>query len=231
MSKSVDEVGVDLTKFRVRPVEQRKVRSVLTEAAGQSTIGRVRSDVNAAVRHGESPVYSGSFDAHGQTRVMQKLEVVRIIAQGGTLKVAAKAVGVSVPTVRGWLRTPEMLAQVKELSQARFEEIYDEIVVNRESMFERARQAADEALDEMVALMGQTTNEHIKVKIAQDLMDRDPDRRVSRSTTNQQQITTVNIDAAALMTAAQAAAEIEAPRKQIRGRVEVETWDGEGNQR
>lgn len=97
---------------------------------------------------------------------------------GYSLKECADMMDLHVSTVRGYARQPLFLEKLKGMSKVVYERVDEELKARTDSIVERLQAASFEALEEMVKLT-KSPNEHIKLKAAQDLMDRDG--RVSRT--------------------------------------------------
>lgn len=136
---------------------------------------------------------------------VQKQLVLRLLAEGRTMAEAAAAVNRTVPCVSRWLRDPEMRQRLMELNALAFQEIDKQLQVRAESAMQKINQAAEEAVDKLIALMEGADSETIQMRCAQDILDRNQEtskiRRVDKRSVN------VNIDSAWLAAAAAVEAE------------------------
>lgn len=84
-----------------------------------------------------------------------------------------------VSTVRAYAKQPEFLVKLKALSTNVYERVDQELKARTDAITERLQEASDVALEEMLALTKGGKSEMVRLKAAQDLMDRDS--RVSRT--------------------------------------------------
>lgn len=158
-----------------------------------------------------------------------KLELVKLLIEGNTVKDCARAIGVSGNTCRTYLKDPEVLRTLKELSETKYREVVAFAEERQLSLRERTLSLADEALDEMERLLADS-NDAIKFKVAQDILDRNGE--VSRVQKQIGEHKHIHVDAETLMNAAKAASELGGKHKPTL--ISAEQFDqskeeGEGN--
>lgn len=115
---------------------------------------------------------------HETTRFVRKEELLRLLLAGYMLKECAPTLHLSYATVRAYVKEPGFMDELKGLSRSVWERIDEEIGAIKEDITSKMQEASAEALEEMRSLL-KSNVENIKLKAAQDLMDRDS--RLSRT--------------------------------------------------
>jgi len=116
---------------------------------------------------------------HPAVRLMREDELLRLLQAGCTLKEAALHLRLSFPTLKKYVSQPEFLDRLKALNEVVFAQIDAELKTHRQDMYKRLEEASEIALEEMIKLATSSSSDGIRLKAAQDLMDRDP--KVSRT--------------------------------------------------
>jgi hypothetical protein len=83
--------------------------------------------------------------------------------------------------VRSWAREEAFLLALKELSSAVYERVDMELKSSKESIRAKLEEASEKALERIITLAQQEKNDHVALKAAQDILDRDG--RISRTST------------------------------------------------
>lgn len=106
-------------------------------------------------------------------------EFLRLLLSGYTIREAAAYMKISPFTCFGYLREPDFMARLRERNSAIWQEVDRELKNTKVGIVQKAEEAAQEALEEMIKLCKGSSSESIRFKAAQDLLDRDP--QVSRT--------------------------------------------------
>lgn len=136
-------------------------------------------------------------------------EVLAAWTQARSLQEVVEITGLSRYIVRRYyLANPQFRELLDQANQTIFLEATQSIRDEQKNLVERTQRLAEAALDKLEALMNESESEHIVVKCAQDLADRDP--RISRTRRVEASSLHVTIEAKTLALASEAAREIEA---------------------
>lgn len=156
-----------------------------------------------AARSDELRVRSeGSSDRRNIGNVAGKEVFLRMLAQGMRSSEAAQYLGRNRETLIKWARDPEFAARLKELNSEAFAEIDAEIKVMATNTVKRITAASDEALDTVLELMREADSEVVRLKSAQDVLDRNPETSKTHKVERKESV--VHIDAKFLTLAAEA---------------------------
>lgn len=151
---------------------------------------------------------------HDATKFVRRQELMRLLLAGHMLKECAKHLGMHYYTVRKYAREPEFLAELRSYSKEIYERVDAELKATKDDITERLEQASDTALDTIIQMMTTSSSDAIKLKAAQDILDRDG--RASRtSRVESEQTRTVHItreDLTRFVTAADEIDRSENPR-------------------
>jgi DNA-binding CsgD family transcriptional regulator len=132
--------------------------------------------------------------------------VIRYLAANYSVREAAKALNLTPNTIYRWFQQDQtMMSRLKALNEHLAEELNGQVFQAQLNFKQRLTQAADDALNEMESLMWTSSSEGIRLKAAQDLLDRDG--RAPRTAKTEGRQINVNIDADMVKLAMQAAAE------------------------
>jgi hypothetical protein len=101
-------------------------------------------------------------------------ELMRLLLMGFTLPECAAQLKVTHYTVRYHSRKPHFLIMLKEHSNEIAKRLVDELSTSQVEMAQRLEEASAAALEEMMLMMNELGTNGLKVKICQDLLDRDP---------------------------------------------------------
>jgi hypothetical protein len=142
------------------------------------------------------------------TRMLDEQELMRLLLARYTLKECAALMGCAYPTVCARARRPVFLDQLKGLSEELYAEVDRELRVVHGALTERIVSISSRALDKLEALMdAEDTDSRLVVKIAQDLLDRNPDSAKNTKQTSKQEVSFAN--PLVLVAAAKAAQEMD----------------------
>lgn len=117
---------------------------------------------------------------HQAPKTVREQELLRLLLIGHSLRECSTMMEMSYQTMRKWAADPAFLSALKELSASVFERVDSELQNSKESLRAKLEEASEHALDRIINLAQQEKNDHIALKAAQDLLDRDG--RVSRQT-------------------------------------------------
>ena len=173
------------------------------EEIGETFSGRMH------VREGRE--YKGTSTTSRLKNVARYPQVINLLCQGFSASEVAKIVGLHQDTLhRNFYRDPEFQAMLRTANEQVFQDLLSQIRTQASSLSERASALAEEALDRMAELLNESRNENIVFKAAQDLMDRDPEQRITRLRRVEGSGPIFNLESKTLVLAMQAAREIEA---------------------
>lgn len=146
-------------------------------------------------------------------RIVRDEELCRYLLMGLTLPEVAAHLKCAVHTVRMHARKPEFLLLLKEHSGEIAKRLTEELSTSQIEMAQKLEEASAAALEEMMLMMNELGTGQLKVKVCQDLLDRDP----KSSRTKRMELTgTMShdfISPAVLIHAAATAKEVEAFQK------------------
>lgn len=135
-------------------------------------------------------------------------EVLQAFLECGTVSAVAKKTGLTHYLLNKYFfSNTEFCNLLKGTNEAIFLEATKEIRDTQKGFVQKAQMLAEEALDELERLLHESESDHIKFKVAQDLLDRDP--RLSRTKRIEGSGATIKLESNVLILAAQAAREIE----------------------
>lgn len=148
---------------------------------------------------------AGREDARILQVALRRAQLLRCALRGLTAKAAAKIVGCSEGTVASTYRDPAFRKQVYDKFNGVFSDIDAGFADRKLALHEKLERKAGEAFDLLSDLMdSEETPVHLRARIAQDFMDRNPDTTssgvVRRSSEEMTQV---------LQEAAKAAEEVE----------------------
>lgn len=136
-------------------------------------------------------------------------EVLQSFLKYGYIVDVARDTGISEYLLRRhFFGNPEFCNLLRSSNETIFLEATQSIRDNQQSMVEQAQRLAQDALNEMERLLNDSESEHIRFRVAQDLLDRDP--RISRTKRIEQTGVNITIESKTLDLAMEAAREIEA---------------------
>lgn len=201
---STSQSEFDLSEFQVGP------RTGHHGSGATAPYGHVR---------GNNGNTSGASDIYAARIAAKKQELLAFLLQGYSLRDAAKLMGMSHQTAHTYMRDPSMLVKLKEASEAVYEQVAKEFVSRKVEAHQRILEMSDNALNRLEELM-ESENENVALRAVDSVLDRHGE--VPRASKNVNVSTIVKVDADMLKLAAQAAAEIEAPRKAARGMLKAD---------
>lgn len=147
------------------------------------------------------------------TAQLRKNELLRILQSGAgsagrqLTRRAADVLGISIDTVRKYIRTPEFQQKLWMTDQKLWQRVDEELEVSKKSICVRIAELSELALENMERLM-MGPDDGLAYKASADILDRNPE--ASKRTHSESVNTTLNIDPAQLMQAALVAREMEA---------------------
>jgi hypothetical protein len=97
-----------------------------------------------------------------------------LMLMGLTLPECAQHMKMSIHCIRLHARKPEFLLLLKEHSSEIAKRLVDELSTSQVEMAQKLEEASAAALEEMLGMMGELQTGQLKVKVCQDLLDRDP---------------------------------------------------------
>ena len=137
-------------------------------------------------------------------------EVVEAFLSTGTIAGAAEKTGLSRYTLnRYYFSNPEFCNLLRCANESIFLEATKSLRDNQATFIQKAQNLAQDALNEMETLLHESESEHIRFRVAKDLLDRDPLQRAVSTTRTHQTAVNVTIEAKTLELAMQAAGELE----------------------
>lgn len=116
---------------------------------------------------------------HEAAKLVRKEELLRLLLTGHMLKECGPFLNLSYPTVCTYARDPNFLSQLKEQSMEIFRRVDEELTASKMNILSRLEEASDNALRVMEEIMNGAKSDMVRLKAAQDIMDRDG--RVSRT--------------------------------------------------
>lgn len=116
---------------------------------------------------------------HEAVKLVRKEELLRLLLTGHMLKECGPFLNLSYATVCTYARDPNFLSQLKEQSTEIYRRVDEELTASKMNILSRLEEASDRALQVMESIMETSKSDMIRVKAAQDIMDRDG--RVSRT--------------------------------------------------
>lgn len=116
---------------------------------------------------------------HEAAKLVREEELLRLLLSGYMLRECAVQLHLSYNTVRKYAAEPGFMTQLRGMSQTIFERVDAELKSTKEDILERIEKASDLALVEMERLVQAGGSDMVRLKAAQDLMDRDT--RLSRT--------------------------------------------------
>jgi len=116
---------------------------------------------------------------HQAAQLVRKDELMRLLLSGHMLKECASYLKLSYGTVREYARQPEFLAALKSLSLQIYENVDRELSNSKDAITAKLEAYSEDALEEMIQLAKSCSSPIVRLKAAQDIMDRDT--RMSRS--------------------------------------------------
>lgn len=147
-----------------------------------------------------------------QTTSQRFGEVLQAFLEVGTIAGVSKKTGITHYLLNKYFFSdPEFCKLLKGTNEAIFLEATREIRDKQEGFLLKASRLAEDALNEMEALLNESPSETVRFKVAQDLLDRDP--RISRTKRVEGSGLKVQIDIKTLQLASLAAREIEPPNE------------------
>jgi hypothetical protein len=108
------------------------------------------------------------------TRIVRDDELLRLLLTGFTVKEASQHMRAGYITLCKVARSPEFLLKIKEHSGEIAKRLVEELSTSQVEMAQKLEDASSAALDEMIVMMNELPQSGLKVKICQDLLDRDP---------------------------------------------------------
>jgi hypothetical protein len=108
------------------------------------------------------------------TRIIREEELMRLLLTGFTVKEAAIQMHKGYATCCHVARKPEFLLRLKEHSGEIAKRLVDELSTSQIEMAQKLEAASAAALEEMMGMMETLDTGQLKVKVCQDLLDRDP---------------------------------------------------------
>lgn len=146
---------------------------------------------------------------------MRKDELLRLLQAGNRTRKCAEILGLSVGTVRTYIKCPEFQTMLKAAGEALWARVDEEIRVSKLSTVLRVEELSEKALERMDALMA-SEDESIAFRASSDILD----RNANTSKHNKQEIDKriVIIDPVQLALAAQTAREIDERTIELNGK-------------
>lgn len=144
-------------------------------------------------------------------RIVRDEELLRLMLMGLTLPECAAQMKMAIWTVRMHARKPEFLLLLKEHSSEIAKRLVEELSTSQIEMAQKLEAASAAALEEMMGMMGELTSpSQLKLKVCQDLLDRDPKSSRTKRMDITGNMSHQFISPAVLIHAAATAKEIEA---------------------
>lgn len=131
-----------------------------------------------------------------------------MLLMGFTLPECARQMGCAVWTARMHARKPEFLVKLQEHSGEIAKRLVAELSTNQIEMAQKLEAASAAALEEMMALMGESSGT-LKFKVCQDILDRDPKSSRTKRMDLTSNVSHEFINPAVLIHAAATAKELE----------------------
>lgn len=111
-------------------------------------------------------------------------QLIRLAMKGLNATRAASVVGCAKETARGIYRDPDFRKEVVGRVDGAFGDVDLAFVEQKKSLHERLAERAERAFDQLCNLLdNEETMPSLKVKIAQDFMDRNPETQAGHTTT------------------------------------------------
>ena len=105
--------------------------------------------------------------------VVREEEMLRHLASGMSLKDLAGQMGLSYQTVLRYAKREGFLIRLREYNSKLWERVDNEIQLTKgQDLAKRLEEAADEALDNMMALANGAKSEQVRLKANMDILDR-----------------------------------------------------------
>lgn len=137
-------------------------------------------------------------------------EVIAAFLSEKTMKGVCEKTGIKKYTlVRYYLNDPQFRDLLRSTNEAIFQDATSSLREEQSSFVEKAKELAWDSLQEMEHLLHESENEHIRFKVAQDLLDRDPEGRATRVKRVDSPSTTINFDLRTVQLLANVAKESE----------------------
>jgi hypothetical protein len=142
-------------------------------------------------------------------KILDEQELIRRLLARYTLKECAALFDVTYHTICRRARKPEFLTQLKELSNAVWAEVDQELKAANSMLSERVLELSSAALDRLEALLnGDTKDQRLVARIAMDFLDRNPE--TSKTTQVRAKVEHAFFNPKVLALAALAAQELDA---------------------
>ena len=116
---------------------------------------------------------------HGASKLIRTEELLRLLLVGNSLKECATQIGMSYYTIRKYASAEAFMNQLRDMSATIYERVDAELKTSKETILTNLEKASEEGLIAMRELVKGCKNDSVRMKAAQDLMDRDG--RLSRT--------------------------------------------------
>lgn len=150
---------------------------------------------------------------HLARRMIKDDELLRLLLMGFTLRECAEQLKFNYTTVRTHAKEPAFLLRLREHSGEIAKRLVDELSTSQVEMARKLEEASSAALDEMLSMMNELGTGQLKVKVCQDLLDRDPKSSRTKRIDMTGAMTHEFISPAVLIHAAATAKELETFQK------------------
>lgn len=137
-----------------------------------------------------------------QSNEIAKAMLVRLLAQGLTLKECSVALHRHMFTIRAWAREDWVREKLRSINDLAFQKIDGELKAKAETTFVRIQEVSDEALNKLLDLMENADSQVVQMRCAQDLLDRNPETSKTRKVEKTERA--VHIDATFIQLAQEA---------------------------
>jgi len=118
---------------------------------------------------------SSAWSTHPARRIINREELLKLLLMGFTLRECCAQLKVSYAALCRRSKEPEFLLLIKEHSGEIAKRLVEELSTSQVEMAQKLEEASSAALEEMMVMMTSLEGASgLKVKICQDLLDRDP---------------------------------------------------------
>lgn len=136
-------------------------------------------------RHRVMSVNQASLEVLKPVQSARRARLLRLAANGVNAKRAAELIGVGHQTVLKEYQDPEFRRQVVRLVESAFEDVDSNFEQMQLSLHDRIRLKSEEAFQTLCELMdSKDTHEAVRMKIAQDILDRNPETQAGHTVTH-----------------------------------------------
>lgn len=140
-------------------------------------------------------------------------EIIAVLLEEKSIRAACVRLHMNSWTLRRYyLRNKEFCDLLRKANEELFLSYVSQIQESQANVVARREELAEAALDEMERLLHESDSEHVRFKVSQDLLDRDP--RWSRTKRIEGTGVPVVVNFQTVQLAAQAAREIDTPKSE-----------------